>query len=433
MRHRSWVMGVFLFALLVRLLVHKSALLSDPRVALKPDSHTYLSMSRNIVQHGNHLLLKTRPPGYAYILAFARVFFGSDLRVAIVLNLLADSMTAGLVVLLAMVAGLALRWRVLAGMLYALSPVPLLWSGMVLTESFFTLSFTLGLWLWFRRHDSGGSLVAFASGVAFGFSALIRSFALLWIPILLIVEGSWSRHSGIRRWLGPGLVAAGAALWVGPIVILHGIKLGMWKISDNGPFSVVTHEAPAILSLDAGRPIGEFFTHERYLEEFLVQGRRELRRIAEAAPSAESGEPYDTLTYARVYPLARQIVIQKPLLLLLIHAAGALKSLAATDYLGVAQSRGPWMFWLALGLLFPLSVGVIAVGFYWVGQEVWNLWAIRRRWPMWMGVGILCVAYLLLFPGSASESRFLMPALPLWTVWTAQGIQYLSISRGSGI
>lgn len=366
---RAAAAAVFAAALAFRLLVNAPALV-HPERALAGDSVGYRKAAANVLEHGHHLLSLHRPPGYPWLLAA----LGNGLRLPLVFNLAADAVTAALLVLAVVGRGRPLREGLLAGGLYALHPLPAACSGLLLSESAFTLAFTLALLLGWRARSDPRLAPAFGVGLLFGASILLRAIAIYLVPLLLAVEVGRDRAQG-RRALA---CLAGVLVATLPFVLLHGLKLGEWTVATTGRGSLVGYEAPAVLSLQAGRSAADFL----YDEDFLREGKAELGRRAGWGPR---GETHDARSVAE----ARDALRRAPHLAGMIHGLGALKSLAAWD--------------LGLPLWLPHAPAV-ALGLF-------GLWRFRR--DGWTALSILVVLYLLLIPGPASEARFLMPALPL--------------------
>jgi hypothetical protein len=389
---------VLAVALTVRILLHLPVF-SDPSRAESGDSYGYVHTADSIRAHGHHLVSTHRPPGYPYLLALLRTLFGTGLLVPFLMNLLADSASAGLVVLLAARAGLPGGLPRAAGLAYALSPVAAFWSGTVMTESLFTLAVLSAALLWLHP----GRRSTLGAGLLLGAAVLLRDLASLLAAVLLVVELLQKRPP---RWDRLGLAAAGAAALTLPFVILHGVKLGTWTTATTHRGSLVGYEAPGVLSLEAGRTLGGFL----YEDDFLDDGKRELLR--RSGNEAAGG---DVLWWmkaqdARTRDAAWSAVLSAPHRAALLHAAGALKSLGSGDLGRLTQERPAPVRAAALGLLLPLQIAMLGLG----------LASVFRPAPEEGFLAAAAVAVFLLAPGPASESRFLVPALPFLAVAAAR-------------
>jgi 4-amino-4-deoxy-L-arabinose transferase-like glycosyltransferase len=260
---------VFAVALAVRLAANAPCF-ADPEKALSPDSPTYLKIARNIREHGHHLLTLHRPPGYPYVLAVVQGTTGSEIRLPLLLNLAADAVTAALIFMIAAWLRRPRREGWIAAGLYSIQPLAIFGSGQIMTESLFTLLLLIALWSWFRLSDDERRMPAFACGLAFGGGILFRVLLSYLIPILLILKVARDRS----RWRQACSCLAGVAVLTLPFVLLHGLKLGEWTFANTSRGSVIGYEAPAVLSLQAGRSLGDFMTEE----SFLVEGKKVLRR-----------------------------------------------------------------------------------------------------------------------------------------------------------
>jgi len=79
----------------------------------------------------------------------------------------------------------------------------------------------------------------FGAGVALGLAMLTKSLLGPFIPIFLIIsmfrEPMAALAERLKRTAG---IAAGMALVVLPLLVFNGVRYGVWKIADSGPFNV---------------------------------------------------------------------------------------------------------------------------------------------------------------------------------------------------
>jgi 4-amino-4-deoxy-L-arabinose transferase-like glycosyltransferase len=178
-------------------------LLRTGATCLDPDQ--YLRLGRSILSDKRFWLdgqpNTFRTPGYPLLVALTGVNISSLMLVQCILG--------GLTVLLLGVTGTRVAGR-LAGLvaagLQALDVSALLHTGMVMSESLFTVLLVLGLWLYLRRSILPSALVL-------GAAVLVRPVgAVVFAPLLLHLAGQ-------RRWLLTGMFALGFAVLPGGWVL----------------------------------------------------------------------------------------------------------------------------------------------------------------------------------------------------------------------
>jgi 4-amino-4-deoxy-L-arabinose transferase-like glycosyltransferase len=130
------------------------------------------------------------PVGYSAYLGFFYKIFGSDLRVAAVVNAVTGAALALVTWMLARHALTPLRSRI-AGALVALHPGLILYSALVMTEPLAALLTMLAFWAAVRDHRMRGLVMG---ALILGVAALVRPQALFCAPFLVLAYAR--RHPG---------------------------------------------------------------------------------------------------------------------------------------------------------------------------------------------------------------------------------------------
>ncbi len=236
--------AVIVVALVVRLVWA----LSRPDRFAFPDSGRYNAVARNIVEGRGIVLHRAyrhllggrddvevyhahSDPGYSVVIAgMIRVGLGSP-RAIRVMQALLDTVTVFLVMLLA--------WRlfgrragVAAGGVAAFEPLLVFHSGMVLTETLFTLLLTGALvaLVASRRDAAGGAhtlLAAVAWGALAAVGSLVKSAFFVFLPLVAVADVAIARGPERRARLTRQLVALGVwAAVLAPWTIRNAVLLG---------------------------------------------------------------------------------------------------------------------------------------------------------------------------------------------------------------
>ncbi len=226
LKHRAAVI-VFISAFLIRFL-HLISLHNDPVAdVLVLDSLSYDKMAQDIA-FGSGLPAKVyfQSPVYPYFLAGVYRITGVQYDVVRILQMLADSVSAGLVTgIAARLFGSGAGW--IAGLGMALYPVLIFESGLILKTTW-TIFFTVVLlYLIFRENRQTDGFRMILIGLAGGLSAGIQGSVLLQLPLI----GIWIIwESGIRNilvWMKKGvLFGLGVMLVIGPMALRNWFVAG---------------------------------------------------------------------------------------------------------------------------------------------------------------------------------------------------------------
>lgn len=208
-RHR-WPLGLFAAALVLRL----AWVLSVRRGGLAfNDTYFYDYGARSLSQGRGYLLAENLPnaqwpPGYSMVLAALYRVFGAHVMVAEVFNATAGALTAS-VLYCVVRRQFGHRVAAIAGVLCCVMPGPILWTDLVLSETFSILLFVCFLGLAMR--STPGWRWALGLGIFVGLSALVRGEALFWLVVPAV---QWWRSVGWRSALRSMAVTVAAIVMV---------------------------------------------------------------------------------------------------------------------------------------------------------------------------------------------------------------------------
>jgi 4-amino-4-deoxy-L-arabinose transferase-like glycosyltransferase len=154
------------------------------------------------------------PVGYSGVLAAAYRVFGSDPRVATVLNAIIGALLA--VVTHRLARHELTQWRArAAGILCALHPGLIAYAALVMTETLSAFALVLAGFLWVRDRREHPHRGAVLFGLVIGLGALVHPSFLAYTPALVVISGdtlarSW-RGSNFTRGLVSGAIATACA------------------------------------------------------------------------------------------------------------------------------------------------------------------------------------------------------------------------------
>jgi 4-amino-4-deoxy-L-arabinose transferase-like glycosyltransferase len=217
--------GILLLALSLRLGWGLSRPSTDEFLSFLPDQVEYLSLGRSLLEGRGLALVDPRypdevhayrMPGYPAWIAL----FGGNVRAVRASQALLDTSTVLATMLLA-ARFLGARLAVVAGLLTALNPYLIYFSGTILTETLYTAVLTWGLFLLSAGIGSGrwwAGLVLLAAGVH------VRPSSAGLVVALSVVSALLSPRTSLGRRIPP----AGATA-----IILVGLSLFPWAVRNH--------------------------------------------------------------------------------------------------------------------------------------------------------------------------------------------------------
>jgi 4-amino-4-deoxy-L-arabinose transferase-like glycosyltransferase len=181
---------VFVIAVLLR-----GLWIEHVNLRMAHDGFFYFSSARSLAEGDGYRgpltgqITANFPPGYSGVLAALFIAFGTKISVAQGFNLVMGGLTAVLVYLI----GVRTRgeWAGLtAGLMFAVFPSQVLFAGMIMTETFFTVlmsGLVLMLLYWVRREQPVKVWQAALLGAYMGGMSLVRAESLALLPALIVL------------------------------------------------------------------------------------------------------------------------------------------------------------------------------------------------------------------------------------------------------
>ncbi len=202
---RTVLFYIFLFAFILRILFVVIQTYFSPFAIsfYAPDSVVYDTIAQNLVagtgyQWGN-VPSAYEPPGYPLFLTLCYLLFGRNFLAVALFQCLLGALSAVLVAWIGLLL-FSRRTGYVAGVLFALYPHSLFWTGAILTDTLYVFLslLALGLLIRYKQTKSVGMLTA--ASVAFGLTLMTRSTLLPFIAFLLIFFGVVHRADGLKKY-----------------------------------------------------------------------------------------------------------------------------------------------------------------------------------------------------------------------------------------
>jgi 4-amino-4-deoxy-L-arabinose transferase-like glycosyltransferase len=335
-------------ALALRLAWALAQPVTDESIDRLPDQAEYLALGRNLL-HGQGLkffdprfgdeVWAYRTPGYPFLIAACN----GNVRVIRVVQAFIDTSTVLAVYLLAR------RWlgrgaSMAAGVIVALNPFLIYFTGLILTETLFTAMLAWGmlLVLWRARGDEpvgwGATLAWLSGGLILALAVLVRQSAI-GLPLLLGVGGALVNRGGgtpyHRRWPLP---VGATAILLTLLVLLpwawrNDRVLGRW---------VWTTTNGGITAYDGLNPDATGASDQSF-----VRAMPELRSMDELARSAYLSD------------LARQFARQQPRR---VAELAVIKAARTWSPVPLSQEYNGWKY-RTVGLLYTVPLyGLVLLG-----------------------------------------------------------------------
>lgn len=186
------------------------------------------------------------PPGWPYFLAFVVRIFGAEPLGAQIVQAVLNSLTAGVVFLIARVLAGSLC-ATIAAAAYALLPSGIEWSATLASEPLFTLLWAAVTYIWLRYSTAHVGWYAL-SGVLLGFTSLVRPSALLLCGVLALylLCVPEERRNALRATRAVLLTALCMVVVIAPTLVRNYRVFGTFVlISNNGGVSLYQGNNPA--------------------------------------------------------------------------------------------------------------------------------------------------------------------------------------------
>jgi 4-amino-4-deoxy-L-arabinose transferase-like glycosyltransferase len=209
---RGWLLLIFGIALVIRVVYA----LPHAKIPTGNDMGVYHQLAVGLLTGEGYVsklephFLSWRAPGYPFFLASIYGLVGQHAGVVVAIQCALGALTSVLVARIARVP-FGAKVAVVSGLICALNPQMIHWSGELLTETLFTFLFALAILLCIGLRESSGWGRAVAIGLVLGYGTLVRPNLLLFVPLaslyaLLFAGGDLRRRSILA--IGIPLLAA---------------------------------------------------------------------------------------------------------------------------------------------------------------------------------------------------------------------------------
>jgi 4-amino-4-deoxy-L-arabinose transferase-like glycosyltransferase len=317
-----------------------------------------------------------------------------------------------------------------AGMFAALCPTMIVMSGMVYTDSLFTLFVALSMYSSIRWLREPGWGAAAMTGAALGAAALCRVLVVPWTPILLVLllaSTFIAKRLRVAHFLQLALCGSIVLLAISPVVARNLIQHGSWTLTPQGgphlalwvvplvaeaatgtPYAVGVERMKNLHIARHGAPSGDRFEESRRLEAL---GREELARLGPVAlakawsfgaainlgaPAALVSPPVSTLPRTGFYDTPGDTRLGK-----------------AWNFL--FRSGNPLHAWIVL----LGAVGVVALRLLQLRGLI-ALLGSRAAWPA-LVLGAMWIGYIVVISGPVGSPKYRLPAEPVLAILSAAG------------
>ena len=414
LRWRRVLAWLFAFTLLTHLPILVLVGLDPNRAFFGGDSLQYHVLAANLLDRGIFSLQASPPyepdifrtPGYPLLMA---TIYGASGRSLLALAVVQVLLAACTTVLLASLAYRLRRSRavaITAAVIWAIAPIPALFSGMIGPETLFTSLLVLVLYCLIHPGSSRRWWHAVLAGLAYGLAVLTRPIGIILIPILILVL-LWQHPP--RQWLRsllPGVLAVGLVLM--PWLVRSYRLYGQVTLSSSGGFNLLFYNTASVIARETGVsfPDGQELVGF-YCQDYL-QRHPEIDNPAEASQAMRAVAWYNLLDslYGLAPGVSTAIVFLRPGMLDPNTPSGS----PAMEVLG-----HPLVAFVAtlLTLFYVSLYALSALG---------ALRLFRERDWFALVTMLLLIAEMLYVAGGASSSRFRVPVEPYLALLAAEGI-----------
>ncbi len=200
---------VLLLALAIRIALPllSFALTQNPKVFHASDTELYLNPALSLFQTGSFLTSPdnptpeiTRPPGYPVFLLPA-ILVGKVELLTISIQILLSCLTVYLVYRIALLLFVKNSVAVLCALLYAIEPMSVIFTSLLMTETLFTTILTASLFFLTKYLERGALADLLVAGLAMAVSAFVRPVSTLlplWSGLLLLIAGWIKKTNKVR-------------------------------------------------------------------------------------------------------------------------------------------------------------------------------------------------------------------------------------------
>ncbi len=432
------LVAIFALALLPRLayVLWRWSSLPDWNV----DAIGYHQLAINLIERGVFSLNTDAPflpdgvrtPGYPIVIAAFYTLFGHEPRLVLLGQIVADSITAVLVVLLARRLTQSPCVALWAGVLYALNPLCWRYCAELYVESLLAGMIALILLLLIHvEHATARQAIPLALVAA---ATLLFKPAVWTLPVILLVVWVWQHK--MKQAL---TLAAVCMVVIAPWLVRNLFTFGRPMLSQVFENNLVTVSAPATLAEAKDEPVVPWSPNwQDHFFELVVQATQAEPALMNI-PEHQMTNPQRDQAQQLLARIAREVIVQHPGAFIRSHLRGVALALLPREHQfwfsalagkswDVAVPGGMWVTiwhgdWQATSRLARLMwvVGWAACGVSVLSaiRGGWYVWRVSRTWSVVVGCFGL---YLIVLPGPIAYERFYVPLVPLFCVLIGVGL-----------
>jgi 4-amino-4-deoxy-L-arabinose transferase-like glycosyltransferase len=436
-RRRLWLILVFAAVIRIGYAVVGYAIHRSSDVFMSPDSVTYMGSAQSLYSglgfqfNGEPDLNRT--PGYpvALLPGFA---LGNVVLWAICMQVVVSCLCIGVITKIVGLIGGSDRIKLVAAFLYALEPLSVSYTPLVLTETLATFIVLISVYHVVRVLLDGPAWHAIAAGLWIGVLIYFRPFAMLFIPAIggfLVLVALLRRRF---RLVGMALALCCAIGFVVAPWLIRNRRLGYAGMSINPSFTIYFLTAASIVANEEGRPLEDvqhewgYFGNADYFRNFPEQinwpTSRRYDFMHDRAMKIIKAHPI-RLIYLQVRGMLKVLISPGagPFdLLLKLHPTEAMdekarQAITLNPLIGTILYRGLQAI-LSLYLFSVLALATIGV--------------VKKARPSLYAFGYIVFMVLLIAGvcgGDAGYSRYRHPCMPLLVICAAFGAVYLWEAR----
>ncbi|PIR18638.1 MAG: hypothetical protein COV48_06425 [Elusimicrobia bacterium CG11_big_fil_rev_8_21_14_0_20_64_6] len=401
-----------LWILLLGLSLRLGAALTAKDAPPTEDALEYSTIARNIAARGEFSFepgkpTAMRPPLYpAFLAVFAKLCPGtwSCARLA---QALLDTSTIVLIYLFGLGAFGRTREAVAGALLYAVHPVFIAYTTLIVTEPLFLWLWLLGLCLLVKVVKPGSSLLlAAGTGLVMGLAVLCRPAFMFFPPGACVMLLAMGRD---RARLLPRLVLVVVMCYLAtvPWTIRNRVAMGAW-----GP--VATGGGAALWSGAQSMTTAEVQYQITQIQPAIMSQHGEFEGDAEFFRLAKADYRRNATVILKRLPrrLARYWLTS--------HSA----LFGLSEPVAVYRAQGRWGAIAARGILWTFQLAILSLG-------VFALWRIRSAWTPEGTLAVAAMGYYSLHILTGYwTNRYHLPALAVIAVFAAVAAVYLAERAG---
>ena len=421
---KKYLLYIFLFSFGIRIIWLIFLFNHPERAFSNPDAWGYQHLAESLLESDSFPSI-FRTPMYPFFIASIYSLFGKFPQTVLIFQYLLDSTTAMFVVMIILRIFKNVRYSYAGGMLYAMNPLAICYSNMILTETLFTFILAIAIYFFILfLQDSKRKRLIFSSFML-GIATLCRPVSL-YLPLLLLPF----------VFIGPLKLKGKFVNCLILLIIFYGTltpwylrnyqKYDYWTLSTVQDVNIFYYEAPAIL-MYKNHPlfqvqIGMYSLLDTYQNKIWDATRTKYGFYADS-PFKIGNDPQKTILLRKE---GLRILQGETLHIFIIHLNGIVRTLfpfypPLETFIGKNVK-------LVKGVSF--SIDVLIMGLSFIGIVLSLMGDAGRKYDRFLVVPLICLIFYFSFvPGIIGFNRFRVPILPYISIFSSVGFWRISELR----